>query len=206
MLGDLTVAPPAFAVWLTGLPASGKSTLASHLSAQLAACGARPAVLESDAWRRVLTPEATYGEREREVFYGALLHIGRLLVAHGVPVIFDATANRRAYREEARRTIRRFLEVHVDCPLATCVARDHKGTYRKARTGRSATVPGLQSAYEPPRRPDVVVHGDRDDPGAAARRIVARLSERGFLGGARMRTGRARTARTTARPMHLSRT
>jgi adenylylsulfate kinase len=172
---------PAFAVWLTGLPASGKSTVASHLAEQLAACGARPAVLESDAWRLVLTPDATYGARERDVFYGALVAIGRTLVDHGVPVIFDATANRRAYRDDARRSIRRFLEVFVECPLATCMARDRKGTYEKGRQGQSSTVPGLQSAYEPPPHPDLVVHGDRDDPGLAARRIVARLREKGFL-------------------------
>lgn len=171
----------AFAVWITGLPASGKSTLAARLSEQLGARGARPAVLESDALRTVLTPEATYSEREREVFYGALVHIGRLLADHGVPVIFDATANRRAYRERARQAIRRFLEVYVECPLAVCMARDRKGTYRKARQGESSTVPGLQSAYEPPVRPDLVVRGDRDDPAQAARRIVARLEEKGFL-------------------------
>jgi adenylylsulfate kinase len=172
---------PAFAVWLTGLPASGKSTVAAHLAEELAACGARPAVLESDAWRRVLTPDATYAERERDVFYGALVAVGRTLVEHGVPVIFDATANRRAYRDAARRSIRRFLEVYVDCPLPTCMARDRKGTYEKAGQGASSTVPGLQSAYEPPLHPDLVVHGDHEDPRQAARRIVACLREKEIL-------------------------
>jgi adenylylsulfate kinase len=171
----------AFAVWLTGLPASGKSTVASRLSEELAACGTHPAVLESDAWRRVLTPDGTYAERERDAFYGALVEIGRTLADHGVPVVFDATANRRAYREGARRAIPRFLEVYVECPLATCLARDRKGTYEKARQGESSTVPGLQAAYEPPLQPELVVHGDREDPGRAARRILACLREKGFL-------------------------
>jgi adenylylsulfate kinase len=171
----------AFAVWLTGLPASGKSTLAACLSQQLAARGARAAVLESDALRKVLTPDATYGERERDVFYGALVHLGRILVDHGVPVIFDATANRRAYRERARQAIVRYLEVYVECPLAVCMARDRKGTYRKGLARESSTGPGLQSAYEPPVRPDLVVRGDRDEPAGAARRIVACLEEKGFL-------------------------
>jgi adenylylsulfate kinase-like enzyme len=61
------------------------------------------------------------------------------------------------------------------------MARDRKGTYEKAHHGASSTVPGLQWAYEPPLHPDVVVHGDHEDPRQAARRIVACLSEKEIL-------------------------
>lgn len=169
-------------MWLTGLPASGKSTLAAALRRKLEARGVRAAVLESDALRRVLTPEPTYSEAERDVFYGAMAFIGRLLTEHGVPVIFDATAHRRRYRERARREIPRFLEVHVDCPLGVCASRDPKGIYRRAREGSATDVPGLQAPYEPPERPDVVARGDREAPEDAARRIVVALEERGWLG------------------------
>jgi len=86
----------AFAVWLTGLPASGKSTVARALAAELGGKGIRAAVLESDAVRREITPNARYGEAEREAFYSTLAYLARVLVLHGVPVIVDATANRRA--------------------------------------------------------------------------------------------------------------
>lgn len=174
---------PGFAVWITGLPASGKSTVAAALREQLASLGVNVAVLESDALRKVFTPDPRYDERERDVFYGALAHVGRILTEHGVSVIFDATGNRRAYRTRARREIPRFLEVFVDCPLAVCAERDPKGIYRKAKEGRTAHVPGVQVAYEPPLSADVVVRGDAEVPAKAALRIVRKLAEKGFVGG-----------------------
>jgi len=172
---------PAFAVWLTGLPASGKSTVARALVEQLQASGVRPAVLESDAVRREITPNATYGEDERDAFYATVGYLARVLVLHGVPVIVDATANRRAYRDRARAAIPRFLEVHVRCPIAVCRARDPKGIYRRGAEGKAPNVPGVSAPYEPPPLPEVVVDGERDDPAAAARRIVSALREKGFL-------------------------
>lgn len=139
------------------------------------------ALLESDALRRVLTPRPDYSEEERDAFYRAMAVVGRLLVEHGVPVIFDATANRRIYRNQAREQIERFLEVYVDCPLAVCRERDAKGIYRKAQEGAASTVPGLQAAYEPPEHPEVVVHGDREAPLEAVQRVLAKLVEKHYL-------------------------
>lgn len=172
---------PAFAVWLTGLPASGKSTIARALGAELAGKGIRAAVLESDAVRREISPHPKYGDEEREAFYATLAYLARVLVAHGVPVIVDATANLRAFRDRAREAIPRFLEVHVRCPLAVCQARDPKGIYRRGAEGTANNVPGVSAPYEPPLAPEVVVDGERDDPPAAARRIVSMLEEKMFL-------------------------
>lgn len=83
---------PSFAIWLTGLPASGKSTVVAALKPQLEALGLAVEVLESDAVRRALTPTPTYSQEERDLFYRALAFMGARLVAHGVTVIFDATA------------------------------------------------------------------------------------------------------------------
>ena len=139
------------------------------------------AVLESDVLREVFTPQPRYEEQERDLFYRQITYVGTLLLEHGVPVIFDATASRRSYRHQARRQIPRFLEVYVDSPLELCVARDPKGIYRQGRDGESQAVPGLQAAYEPPENPEVTVHGDRETPEAAVERIIAKLVERGYL-------------------------
>lgn len=172
---------PAFAVWLTGLPASGKSTVALALAAELAGKGVRAAVLESDAVRREITPQPKYDDAGRDAFYATVAYLARMLVLNGVPVIVDATANRRAYRDRARAAIPRFLEVHIRCPLAVCQARDPKGVYRRGAEGTAQHVPGVSAAYEPPLLPEVVVDGERDDPAVAARRIVSALEEKGFL-------------------------
>ncbi|MBI3603061.1 MAG: adenylyl-sulfate kinase, partial [Nitrospirae bacterium] len=147
--------PQSVAIWLTGLPASGKSAIAAALKPKLHALGLRVEVLESDALRQALTPAPTYSREERDLFYRALAFFGSRLVAHGITVIFDATANRRAYRDFARGLIPNFIEVAVECPLETCMERDKKGTYKKGLAGESATVPGLQDAYEAPLTPEL---------------------------------------------------
>ena len=171
----------AFAVWITGLPASGKSTIAANLTAQLCDRGVGVAVLESDALRRIFTPHPRYDPEERDIFYRQMVYVGVLLTQHGVPVIFDATANRRVYRDWARQQISKFVEVYVECPLATCIARDPKGIYRRAREGEAETVPGLQTAYEAPEKPEVVLQGDREAPEDAARRVIAKLVEMEYV-------------------------
>jgi len=171
----------AFAVWLTGPPASGKSTVARALAAELAGKGIRAAVLESDAVRREITPQPKYDDAERDGFYATLAYLARMLVLHGVPVIIDATANRRTYRDRAREAIPRFFEVHIRCPLPVCQARDPKGIYRRSGDGTAQNVPGVSAPYEPPFLPEVVVDGERDDPAVAARRIVSALEKKGFL-------------------------
>lgn len=181
-------------MWITGLPGSGKSTVAAALAAELRARGVDVEVLESDALRRIFTPRPRYDEDERQLFYAQIAYVGALLARHGIAVIFDATANRRAYRDRARQQIPRFLEVYVDTPLEVCMQRDPKGIYRDAAQG--GAVPGLQAAYEPPLDPDLVIHGDvihgdvvhgdaihgeQEPSGTAARRIVARLIDNGTI-------------------------
>ena len=172
---------PGFAVWLTGLPASGKSAIARALLDALQARGLRPAVLESDALRALVTPRATYEEAERDLFYAALAHLGTFLAARGLPVIFDATAHRRAYRDAARAGIERYAEIFVNCPFEICATRDPKGLYRAAREGRAPHLPGAQSGYEPPARPDLVIHTDRASPEQGARAVLMLLESRGWL-------------------------
>ena len=166
------VASKAVAVWLTGLPASGKSTIARELTTQLGALGYPLEVLESDAIRQVLTPHPTYSQAERELFYRAVAFMGARLVSHGITVIFDATANRRAYRDFARELIPRFIEVAVECPLELAMQRDYKGTYLRGQRGESSTVPGLQDPYESPFKPELRVDTTKSSPKDAARQVV----------------------------------
>jgi adenylylsulfate kinase len=175
-----SIAPKAFAIWITGLPASGKSTIASALKPQLEGLGLTVEVLESDEVRRVMTPTPTYSEAERDVFYRALAFTGQRLVAHGVTVIFDATASRRIYRNFVRSAIPRFIEVAVECPLTTCMERDQKGTYRKGQRGESLTVPGLQSPYEPPINPDLRIDTTITASDEAARQILVVVNTKFF--------------------------
>ena len=167
----------SFALWLTGLSGSGKSAIARALLEKLHARGVEAAVLESDVMRTQLTPFPRYDEADRDVFYALLAAVGTLIVSEGKPVLFDATANRRAYRDAARKRIARFAEVYVDTPLEVCAARDTKGLYRKG-----AALPGVGAPYEPPLSPELTVHGDRGTPAGAASSILELIQARGWLG------------------------
>lgn len=162
----------AFAIWLTGLPASGKSTIVTALKPQLEGVGCTVEVLESDAVRRILTPAPTYSHEERDLFYRALAFMGARLVTHGVTVIFDATANRRAYRDFARSLIPTFIEVWVECPLELAIQRDYKGTYQRGQHGESSTVPGLQDPYDVPINPEVRIDTTKISANEAADTIM----------------------------------
>lgn len=193
-----------FAVWLTGPPAAGKSTLARGLSALLEGEGIRAVILESDALRGILTPEPTYAPEERDRFYAALADLAALLVAQGFPVIVDATAPRRAHRERARERIPRFSEVLVEAPLELREARDPKALYRRARLGLVANLPGFDAVYEAPTRPDLVVSGAAQ-PGEGAAALLALLRARGVVARKTSGTAKSREVAGTVRPLRPTR-
>ncbi|HEY3274396.1 MAG TPA: adenylyl-sulfate kinase [Methanocella sp.] len=155
----------AWAVWFTGLPGCGKTTVARATEKELAARGVRVRVLELDEIRRALTPEPKYTEEERAIVYAALAYMAKLLADEGVNVIIDATGNLRKYRDNAYVLIANFGEIYIRCPIEVCMAREAgraaqftpKGIYRKGKTGQSATVPGLNVPYEPPIRPMLTI-------------------------------------------------
>lgn len=157
-------------VWFTGLPASGKTTLARRVQAQLAQ-DARPAVLlDSDELREVLEVPS-YAPADRDRFYRALAGLAVLLARQGAVVLVAATAPLRVHRDRARQALAGaggFVEVWVKTPLAECEARDPKGLYAKARRGEARDLPGIGLAYEEPLAPEVVVEPGAEDAALAA--------------------------------------
>jgi adenylylsulfate kinase len=170
-----------FGIWLTGLPASGKTTLAHGLEQALQSRGFQAQILDSDELRHRLTPNPTYTQKERDWFYQTMASIGGLLAHHSINVIFAATANRRSHREAGRKRIPRFAEIYVRCSLKTCMARDKKGVYEKGLSGQASTVPGLQVPYEPPESPAAVVDTEEQTVEEGVRRIMDRLGVLSFL-------------------------
>lgn len=169
-----------FAVWITGIPASGKSTISRELAKRLDEREMQAVILESDEMRKILTPNATYSAEERDRFYRMMVQIGDLIARNGVNVIFDATANKRAYRDHARALIPKFMEVYVQCPLDVCKQRDPKGIYRRAAAGATATVPGMQAPYEPPLNPEVTLDGQAP-PEIGVDRILEKLRQLRYI-------------------------
>lgn len=167
--------PDGFVLWLTGLPASGKSMLAQVLHAKLTEQGICTSILDSDMLRVILTPEPDYTPQERNWFYITLTSLAALLAHSGVNVIIAATGNRRTYREAARLRITRFAEVYVVCPLEICQQRDPKGIYAQSRAGEADRVPGIGVPYEPPLLPEVIVDTGQLTPVEAAQVVLTEL-------------------------------
>jgi protein-L-isoaspartate(D-aspartate) O-methyltransferase len=181
----------SWAVWITGLPGSGKSVIARAVAETLRGSGEDVIVLELDEIRRVITPAPTYSDAEREAVYRALVYIGAALVASGVPVIFDATAHRRAWRDLARATLPNFAEVQLVCPLAVCREREEtrprgaapSGIYARAAHA-GAHVPGVNVEYEFARAPALRLDTTAHAVEVAAAAVIGLIRER-FLSAAR---------------------
>ncbi|MCP8305452.1 MAG: adenylyl-sulfate kinase [archaeon] len=166
-------------VWLTGLPGSGKSTVAKALHEKLKNNKIHVQILSSDELRKAITPDPKYTDEERDMVYGAISYIAKLLTKNGVNVIIDATGNRRRYRDKAREETKNFMEVYLMCPLGVCMERESKridtsqaprDIYEKALKGKS-TVPGLGSPYEEPLNPELKLNTERMNPDTCAKRI-----------------------------------
>jgi adenylylsulfate kinase len=155
---------PGIALWITGLPGSGKSTIADALKK------ARPefTVVRMDEFRKIVTPRPTYSDTERDMVYRALVYISKTLTERGIDVIIDATGNLRKWREFARQLIPGYLEVYLKCPIEVCIQREKsrpesheapKDIYRKGEAGWP--VPGMVVPYEEPVNPEIVIDTER---------------------------------------------
>lgn len=154
----------SWAIWITGPPGSGKSVIARGVETELRAAGQPVRRLELDEIRKSVTPEPRYSDRERDIVYRALGYMAVLLVESGVPVLIDATAHRRIWRDLVRAAVPHFAEVQLVCPLAICQERERerapghqpRNIYRQA--GRpGATVPGVNVPYEPALAPELLI-------------------------------------------------
>lgn len=164
-----------WAIWLTGLPASGKSTIARLTQERLQSSQVATVILDSDALRPILAPHAGYDEAGRLDFYTRLVELAGLLVAQGLNVIVAATGNRRAYRDAARARLSRFAEVWVKCPVEECSRRDVKGLYKQAHAGTVHNLPGVDLRYEMPLAPALILDTTQLAPTDAAAALLNAL-------------------------------
>jgi adenylylsulfate kinase len=178
------LATSAWTIWITGLPGSGKSTIARRLHLKLQRYGVRSFVLSTDQLRKVMTPKPTYSEEERERVYAVIVYIAKILNLVGVNVILDATGNLKKYRDYARKELRRLFLVYARCPIEVCMIREKgrrqtfgapREIYQKGINGRSRTVPGINVPYEEPDDADVVIETATMSASECADKIIQKL-------------------------------
>ena len=146
-------------VWFTGLPSSGKTTLAHALAKRLADEGYdRVEVLDGDLAREHLTKGLGFSREDRAENVRRIGWVASLLARNGVIVLASVISPYRDDRDAVREMHgERFVEVHVATPLEVCAERDVKGLYAKQRAGELTGLTGVDDPYEPPLRPEVVV-------------------------------------------------
>lgn len=145
-------------IWLTGLPSSGKTTLAHALGERLAKEGYPVEVLDGDVLRANVTKELGFSRADRAENVRRAGFVANLLSRNGVTAVCALISPYREDRDEVRRLHDgRFVEVYVAAPLSVCIQRDVKGLYARQRAGTLVGLTGVDDTYEPPLSPDVVV-------------------------------------------------
>lgn len=164
-------------LWLTGLPAAGKSTIADRVEQKLQALGRRTYLLDGDNVRHGLSRDLGFTDRDRVENIRRVAEVAKLMVDAGLIVIVSFISPFRSERRMARELLEEgeFLEIFVDAPLEVCEARDPKGLYAKARRGDLTNFTGIDSPYEPPEDPELRIDTTRLSPDEAAAEVVGLL-------------------------------
>jgi adenylyl-sulfate kinase len=170
---------PGVTVWMTGLPASGKSTVAAGIEARALGEGRSAYVLDGDNLRHGLNGDLGFSAEDRTENVRRTAEVAALLADAGVLVVVALVSPYRADRDAARAVHERlelpFLEVHVAATLEECERRDPKGLYARARAGELSHLTGVDDPYEPPLSPDVVVGAGSESLDDAVARVWASL-------------------------------
>jgi bifunctional enzyme CysN/CysC len=170
-------------IWLTGLSASGKSTIANTLEARLHDLGHHSMLLDGDNIRHGLNRDLGFTEADRVENIRRIGELAKLMTDAGLIVITAFISPFRSDRETARTLLRpgEFIEVHVNTPIEECERRDPKGLYARARSGEIPNFTGINSPYEPPQNPEVVLETLRSSPTECAETLIQFLTGRGIL-------------------------
>ena len=170
-----------FVIWLTGLPGSGKTTIARKLEPKLREQNWPVEVLDGDEIRQNLSKGLGFSREDRETHLKRVTYVAKLLSRNGVAVIAAFISPYRSIREYARQETTNFLEVFVKCSVQTCAQRDPKGLYKKASSGEIKDLTGPQDVYEEPTQPDLLVDTEKLTIAESASAIMSKLNELGLM-------------------------
>ena len=170
-------------VWFTGLPASGKSTIAHHLEKELFDRGIRSYVLDGDNIRHGLNSNLGFGREDRKENLRRIAEISKLMVDAGIVVLAAFISPYREDREYVRSIAgnEEFFEVYVKCTPEVCENRDTKGHYKKARAGIIKNYTGISDPYEEPQTPDLIIDTEKYDIETSIKIVLDLLDKRNFL-------------------------
>lgn len=171
----------ATAIWLTGIPASGKTTISILLKDYLQKNNMPVIILDGDEIRKTVSKDLGFSPQDRKEHNRRVIEIAKLLVKNNFTAIIPLISPYKETRDLARREIPNFVEVYVKASLDTCIKRDPKGLYQKAKNGEITNLTGLQSPYEEPENPEVIVDTEKNSPQQCLDMITSKLQQLGCL-------------------------
>ena len=170
-----------FVVWLTGLPGTGKTTIANELTRMYRDRGLITETMDGDEIRLGLSADLGFSKADRQEHARRVVFVSKLLARNGVAVNVALISPYRTFREYAREELDNFVEVYVKTPLEVCIERDPKGLYKKALKGEINDLTGLQDPYEEPLDPEIIIDTTTGTPNDAAQVIISKLEEMGYI-------------------------
>ncbi len=168
-------------IWFTGLPGSGKSTIANLAAEKLKAKGYKVERLDGDIVRKSLTRDLGFSKDDRDKNIERVTFVAKLLTRNGVIALSSFVSPYRAARENARKEIGLFFEVYVKCSIEECMKRDVKGMYKKAMAGEIKEFTGVSDPYEEPEKPELVLETDKQSPKDCAEKLLCTLEKGNYL-------------------------
>ena len=170
-------------LWFTGLPSSGKSTIAHALEEKLHGVSCRTFVMDGDNIRHGLCGELSFSLEDREENIRRVAEVARLFVEAGIIVSTALISPSRLGRERARKLFQPedFLEIYCRCPVNVCEDRDVKGFYKLARLGQVKGFTGISAPYEEPPDPELVLDTAVLRVEQSVDQIYALLTRRGVI-------------------------
>ena len=162
---------------MTGLPGSGKTTIALDLEQKLLAMGRKVEILDGDEVRKGLSSDLGFSKEDRQRHAKRVTYVAKVLSRNGVITLVGLISPFRAFRQYARDEIGDFLDTSLD----ECIKRDPKGLYKKALAGEIKDLTGLQDPYEAPEDPELVIPTEDVTVGEAADMVIDTLREHGYL-------------------------
>ena len=170
-----------FTAWFTGLPCSGKSTIADATAEELRQMGLKAERLDADIIRKHLWRELGYSKEDRDENIRRAAYLAQLLTRNGIAVLTSFISPYQELRDYARKQIGNFVEIYVKCPVEVCIQRDSRGMYRKALAGEIQNFTGVSDPYEEPLNPEVIIESDREPVKQSVARVIAKLKELGYI-------------------------
>ena len=170
-----------FTLWFTGLPCSGKSTIADAVAEELRRRGVRAERLDADIIRKHLWRELGYSKEDRDENIRRATFLAELLTRNGVAVLTSFISPYRELRVHARREIGDFVEIYVRCPVEICMERDTRGMYKKALAGEIQNFTGISDPYEEPLNPELLIEADKEPLKESVARVIAKVKELGYI-------------------------